>query len=175
MEETVSGEWFISRTKFGPLVHVRMGIAQKNSGKLVSLVRQKAKELAGRQKSDWVIIDGPPGIGCPVIAALSGIDHALVVTEPTFSGFHDAGRVIEVARHFQVPVSLMINKYDLNLEVAGKIEAYCESNGIPCLSKIKFDKNFVKAMVAGRTIIECAAGESSDAIRAIWEKILWDG
>jgi MinD superfamily P-loop ATPase len=120
MEENISGEWFISETRFGPMVHAKLGIAEENSGKLVSLVRKKAKELAEKNNCDWVIIDGAPGIGCPVIASLSGIDCALVVTEPTLSGIHDAIRVIDVAKHFGIAVKLVINKYYLNTEFQKK-------------------------------------------------------
>ena len=107
MEENISGEWFISNTRFGPMVHAKLGIAEENSGKLVSLVRKQAKEAAEKTAADWVIIDGAPGIGCPVIASLSGIDCAVVVTEPTLSGLHDADRVISVAKHFGVLTKLI--------------------------------------------------------------------
>src|SRR4030042_3066193 len=130
MEENLAGEWFISETRFGPMVHARLGIAEEDSGKLVSLVRKQAKELAEKNNCDWVIIDGAPGIGCPVIASLSGIDCALVVTEPTLSGLHDALRVIEVTKHFKVPSRLVVNKYDLNPDMSEKIEEHCAKNGI---------------------------------------------
>ncbi len=117
MEENHSGEWFISDTRFGLMVHAKLGVAEENSGKLVSLVRQQAKQLAEKNNSDWVIIDGAPGIGCPVIASLSGVDCALVVTEPTLSGMHDALRVMEVARLSAVMTKVVVNKFDLNLDV----------------------------------------------------------
>ncbi|MEW6104538.1 MAG: ATP-binding protein [bacterium] len=154
MEKNLAGEWFISETRFGPLVHARLGIAEENSGKLVSLVRKQAKELAEKNGCDWVIIDGAPGIGCPVIASLSDIDCALVVTEPTLSGLHDAIRVIDVAKHFNVTVKLVINKYDLNPEMSEKIEGYCNKNAISLIGKIGFDKSVVEAMVEGKTILE---------------------
>ncbi|MGB3113344.1 MAG: ATP-binding protein, partial [Candidatus Omnitrophota bacterium] len=122
MQENATGEWYISDTRFGPLVHAKLGIGEENSGKLVTLVRQKAKEIAEKQRFDWVIIDGSPGIGCPVIASLSGVDFALVVTEPTLSGLHDADRVIKVARHFNIPVKVVINKYDLNVDMTNRIK-----------------------------------------------------
>jgi len=140
MRENLCGHWFVSDTRFGPMVHAKLGIAEENSGKLVSLVRKKAKELAEKNKADWVIIDGTPGIGCPVIASLSGIDCALVVTEPTLSGLHDAARVIELARHFSVPVKMIINKYDLNLKMSENIEKYCREKQIELVGKIGFDK-----------------------------------
>jgi len=171
MEENLAGEWFISDTRFGPMVHAKLGIAEENSGKLVSLVRKQAKELAEKNNCNWVIIDGAPGIGCPVIASLSGIDCALVVTEPTLSGLHDAERVIEVAKHFQVPPQLIINKYDLNSEMSDKIEEYCRKNEVPLIGKIKFDKTVVEAMVEGKTIMEYKDTPVKNQIRWIWEKL----
>jgi len=171
MEEQLAGEWFISDTRFGPMVHARLGIAQENSGKLVALVRKKAAELSEKNGCDGVIVDGAPGIGCPVIASLSGIDGAVVVTEPTLSGLHDASRVIEVAQHFQVPSQLVINKYDLNPQMSGKIEAYCRDNGIELIGKIRFDKAVVKAMVAGRTIMEGGDSAVQRDVRRIWERL----
>ena len=171
MREEVCGEWFISDTRFGPFVHAKLGIAQENSGKLVSLVREKAKEEAERQGCDWVIIDGAPGIGCPVIASLTGIDYALVVTEPTLSGLHDADRVIKVARHFNIATRLIINKYDLNTQMSKKIEEYCKDNHIDIIGKIGFDENIVKAMVSGKTIIEYPQAKSKEVIGNIWEKL----
>ena len=171
MRENISGEWFVSETRFGPLIHARLGIAEENSGKLVSLVRKVAKELAERESRDWVIIDGAPGIGCPVIASFSGVDCAIVVTEPSLSGLHDADRVIQVARHFNVPVQLIINKYDLNNAMTERIEQYCRDNSIPVMGKIPFDKNVVKAMVEGMTIIEYTDGTTGHIIREMWNKL----
>jgi MinD superfamily P-loop ATPase len=171
MEENLAGEWFISQTRFGPMVHAKLGIAEENSGKLVSLVRKQAQELAEKNKCDWVIIDGAPGIGCPVIASLSGIDYAVVVTEPTLSGLHDAARVIEVARHFKVPSRLVINKYDLNLDMSKKIEEYCAREKVPLIGKIGFDKAVVMAMVKGKTIMEHKGTSVKDEIRAVWERV----
>ncbi|MCD4778931.1 MAG: ATP-binding protein [Candidatus Omnitrophica bacterium] len=172
MQENESGEWYISDTRFGSLVHARLGIAEENSGKLVSLVRAKAKELAEKENCDWIIIDGPPGIGCPVIASLTGIDCALVVTEPTLSGLHDAKRVIEVARHFKVPVKLVINKYSLNADMTKQIEEYCRQNNIPVAGRIPFDRTIVAAMVEGKTIIEYSNGKFKEMINDIWKKLI---
>ena len=171
MQENESGEWYISETRFGPLIHAKLGIAEENSGKLVSLVRQQAKELAEKQNSDYVIIDGPPGIGCPVIASLSGVNCALVVTEPTLSGLHDAKRVIEVAQHFNVPVKLVINKFTLNFEMTTQIEDYCKEINIPVAGKIPFDKTIVEAMVEGKTIIEYTNGNINEIINNIWSSM----
>ena len=169
MEENISGEWYISETRFGPMVHAKLGIAEENSGKLVSLVRKQAKELAEKENCDWVIIDGAPGIGCPVIASLSGIDCALVVTEPTLSGLHDADRVINVAKHFGILAKLIVNKYDLNMDMTGKIERYCKDNNIDLIGKISFDKSIVEAMVSGKTIIEHKSGQVQKEIKSAWQ------
>ncbi|MBU0570549.1 MAG: ATP-binding protein [Candidatus Omnitrophica bacterium] len=171
MEENTTGEWFVSDTRFGLMVHAKLGIAEENSGKLVSLVRNKAREIAEEKGLDWVIIDGSPGIGCPVIASISGADYALVVTEPTMSGLHDADRVIQVSKHFKVPVKLVINKYDLNLDMSLQIERYCSENDVELSGKIGFDKNVVKAMVEGKTVIEYTDGKTTDQIKKIWEKL----
>jgi MinD superfamily P-loop ATPase len=171
MEENLAGEWFISETRFGPMVHAKLGIAQENSGKLVSLVRKQAKELAEKNNCDWVIIDGAPGIGCPVIASLSGIDCAVVVTEPTLSGLHDALRVIEVTKHFNVSSRLVINKYDLNPDMSKKIEEHCGKNGISLIGKVRFDKTVVEAMVEGKTIMEYKDTPVKDEINEIWKKL----
>jgi MinD superfamily P-loop ATPase len=172
MEENLAGEWFISETRFGPMVHAKLGIAEENSGKLVSLVRKKAKELAEKNNCDWVIIDGAPGIGCPVIASLSDIDCALVVTEPTLSGLHDTSRVVDLARHFNVPVQLVVNKYDLNPDMSVKIEKYCHTNEISLIGKIRFDVTVVEAMVEGKTIMEYKDTPVKDEIIKIWERIV---
>jgi len=171
MEESISGEWFISETRFGPMVHAKLGIAEENSGKLVALVRKQAKELAEKNNCEWVIIDGAPGIGCPVIASLSGIDCALVVTEPTLSGLHDAIRVIDVAKHFGVTVKLVINKYDLNIEMSEKIEKYCDKNDISLIGKIGFDKSVVEAMVESKTILEYQDTKIKEEVIGIWEAL----
>src|SRR3989339_665100 len=171
MEENLAGEWFISETRHGPFVHAKLGIAEENSGKLVAKVRQAARDLAKQYNLDYIIIDGPPGIGCPVIASLTGVDQALIVTEPTLSGLHDAKRVIDVARHFNVSVSLVINKYDLNPEMTGQIENYCKEERIPVIGKIAFDKAVVEAMVAGKTIVEYSDSAIKSELIKIWEQL----
>jgi len=130
MVDNLSGKWFVSETKYGPFVHAKLGIAGENSGKLVTQARQNAKLIAEKEKRDFVIIDGPPGIGCPVIASLSGVDIALIVTEPTLSGIHDLERIVGVAHHFGIKGVVCINKYDLNLIITQKIEEYCRNNNI---------------------------------------------
>ncbi|MCG2726144.1 MAG: P-loop NTPase [Elusimicrobia bacterium] len=172
MQKNPKGKYFVSDTKFGHFAHAKLGIAQDNSGKLVSLVKKQANEIGQKLKSDWIIIDGSPGIGCPVIASMSGVNCALIVTEPTMSGLHDADRIIKTARHFNAPIKLIINKYDLNPVMSKKIEAYCKNNDISVLGKLAFDKTVVEAMVEGKTIIEYAPNsETSNKLREIWNKI----
>lgn len=171
MEGNISGEWFVSDTAYGPFVHAKLGIAEENSGKLVAKIRQVAKELAEKQGLEYVIIDGPPGIGCPVIASLSGVDSALIVTEPTLSGLHDARRVMEVAAHFNIPVKLAVNKFDLNVEMTGQIEAFCAGQNVPVVGRIPFDRIVVQALVEGKNIIEYAQCPVADEVHKIWKAL----
>jgi MinD superfamily P-loop ATPase len=171
MTENLAGQWFVSETRYGPFVHAKLGIAEENSGKLVARIRQVARDLAKKETLDWIIIDGPPGIGCPVIASLTGVDQALIVTEPTLSGLHDASRVIDLAGHFKVPVSLVINKYDLNLEISGQIERYCLDQGIPVIGKLPFNREVVDSMIQGKTIIEYPNCPLKEELTRIWSII----
>ena len=171
MRENMSGHWFISDTRYGPLVHARLGIAQENSGKLVAVVRQQAKQITEEQDLDYIISDGPPGIGCPVISSLSGASLALLVTEPTLSGIHDLERVLEVCRHFGIPALVCINKCDINEDNTRQIEAYCSAQGIQVASKIPFDNVVTEALVHGVPVVEYADGRVSSEIRALWQKV----
>jgi len=171
MEENMSGRWFISDTRYGPLVHARLGIAQENSGKLVAVVRQQARQIAEEQKLDYIISDGPPGIGCPVISSLSGASLALLVTEPTLSGMHDLERVLGVCRHFGVPAMVCINKYDLNEENTRQIETYCSAQGVELASRIPFDNVVTEALVRGVPVVEYSDGRVSREIGALWQKV----
>lgn len=150
----ICGQWFISDTRFGSMVHARLGIAQENSGKLVSLVRKEARRVAEEQGSDLILTDGPPGIGCPVIAALGGATALLLVVEPTVSGIHDMERVVDLAAHFRLPGMVCINKYDLNLDNTIAIEEMARRRKLAVVGRIPFDAAFVKAMVAGKTLVE---------------------
>jgi MinD superfamily P-loop ATPase len=171
MEENMSGHWFISDTRYGHLVHARLAIAQENSGKLVAVVRQQAQKIAEEQELDYIISDGPPGIGCPVISSLSGASLALLVTEPTLSGMHDLERVLEVCRHFGVSALVCINKYDLNEDNTRQIEAYCSTQGVEVASKIPFDNVVTEALVHGVPVVEYADGRVSREIGTLWQKI----
>ena len=167
------GEWFISDTRFGPMVHARLGIAEENSGKLVSLVRREARILAEEKGYELILTDGPPGIGCPVIASIGGATALAIIVEPTVSGLHDMQRVAELAVHFKVPGLVCINKYDLNPEMTEKIEAYALSRHMTLLGRIPFDQVFTKAMIQGKNILEHAPDSpAAESIREVWEKIM---
>ena len=166
------GEWFISNTRFGAMVHARLGIAEENSGKLVTLVRQEARKLAEACHRELIITDGPPGVGCPVIASLGGATAMLVVTEPTVSGLHDMQRVLELANHFKVPCMICVNKFDLNLEQTAAVEVLAKKRGIPIVGKIPFDPHFTKSMVQGETIFEYDQNcELSLTIKQMWDMV----
>jgi MinD superfamily P-loop ATPase len=171
MKENLSGHWFISDTKYGTLVHAKLGIAQENSGKLVALVRQQARQLAESDDLAYVISDGPPGIGCPVISSLSGANLALLVTEPTQSGIHDLERVLGVCRHFNVPALVCINKYDINEDNTRKIEDYCLSQGLKVAAKIPFDNVVTEAIVKGLPVVEHSRDGVAKSIESLWQSI----
>jgi MinD superfamily P-loop ATPase len=171
MKENMSGHWFISDTNYGPLVHARLGIAQENSGKLVAQVRQEARRIAQEQNLEYIISDGPPGIGCPVISSLSGAGLALMVAEPTLSGIHDLERVLGVSGHFGVPAAVCINKYDLNEENSRRIEGYCKDQGIKVAARIPFDNAVTEAIVRGLPVVEYSKGQVSREIEGLWDAI----
>jgi MinD superfamily P-loop ATPase len=171
MNECKAGDWYISDSKYGPLVHARLGIAQENSGKLVALVRKEARELAEKNGFDYVICDGPPGIGCPVISSLSGASLALIVTEPTLSGIHDMERVLGVCQHFGVPALVCINKFDINDENTQAIHNYCREKGVEVAAIIPFDNAVTEAMVKGLSVVEYSEGRVAQEIKSLWKFI----
>ncbi len=167
------GEWYISDSRFGPMVHARLGIAEENSGKLVSLVRKEVRQLAEAQGRDLIITDGPPGIGCPVIAAIGGATALVIVVEPTVSGLHDMERVIDLAAHFKVPGMIVVNKFDLNPEMAQAIEQAAQQRNVTLVGRVPFDPIFTHSMVEGKTLFEYG-GETAthQLVREIWAKIV---
>jgi MinD superfamily P-loop ATPase len=171
MEENLSGEWFISNTPYGPFVHAKLGIAEENSGKLVMKIRQAAQEIAAQKKLSQIIIDGPPGIGCPVIASLSGVDLALIVTEPTIAGIHDMERIADVASHFSIPVKVVINKYDINLDNTKAIKKICARRNVEVLACLPFSEEVVKSIVKGLPIVEYCVGKITEEISNVWRAI----
>lgn len=171
METCQAGEWYRSQTRFGPLLHALLFPGQENSGKLVSTVRQQAMDVAHATNVPWVIIDGAPGIGCPVIAAATGADLALLVTEPTLSGLHDLERVAELTRHLRVPAAVCLNKADLSPALACRIATYCRQEGLPILAQAPYDAGVLRAMQAGRAVTEMDGIPVARALRGLWEAL----
>ncbi|MGI9861276.1 ATP-binding protein [Moorella naiadis] len=171
MKPNLAGYWYISATPYGPLVHAQLGLAEDNSGKLVTQVRQEARRLAEEHNARLIITDGPPGIGCPVISSLTGVTLALVMTEPTVAGWHDLERVIKLADHFKVPVAVCINKYDLAPEKSREIEAYCYEQCLAVAGKIPFDVDVARALVNAVPLTTCSRGVAATAVEAMWDSL----
>lgn len=169
-EQSTRNSWYISSTRFGKMVHAHMAPGEENSGKLVALVREKASEIAKQHHNSYIINDGPPGTGCTAISSITGTNHVLMVIEPSKSGLHDASRVIELVKNFNIPLSAIINKYDLNIELSDTIERFLDKEQIPLLAKIEFDHLMVESMIKGKTIVEYAPDSKiSQSIKNIWE------
>jgi len=171
LTDNISGEWFLSDTKYGPMVHAKLGIAEENSGKLVSLVRNKAREVAKQYNLNYIIIDGSPGIGCPVIASLSGSDLAIIVTEPTLSGIHDLERILQLGEHFGIKTGCIINKYDLNLDNTENIEKFLRSQTVDIFGRISFSEKVNESITEGVPFVEYSKDGVSEQIIDIWRKI----
>ena len=172
MEEQQAGLWFHSDTRFGPLFHAHLFAAQENSGKLVTMVKQQGRLLALDEGRELLIVDGPPGIGCPVISASAGADLALLVVEPTVSGIHDLERALGTVTHFRVPALVCINKADLNLVQTTAIEAYCTAEGIEVVGKLPYDTVVTEAMVQGQPVTTYQPdGAMAAALRSAWARI----
>jgi len=170
LEERYSGQWFSGETAYGPMVYARLAPGQENSGKLVTLVRQKAQIVARSRQIPLIIIDGPPGTGCPVISALTGVDLAVIVTEPTLSGKHDLERVATLAEHFRVPVAIVVNKFDLNPELTGELESWAAAHSYPVLGRIPFSPAVTQSLLA-KDIAVRRENPASSAIKEIWSKV----
>ncbi len=176
-EDAINGRWFVSETRFGPMVHARLGAAEENSGKLVSLIRKQARRIASERgvgandDSPLLLVDGSPGIGCPVIASITGADLVLVVTEPTLSGRHDLDRVAQLTAHFGIPTAVCINKWDINPDVTEAIEADARDKGLVLAGKIDYDPAVTNAQVAEKTIIEYARNQTTAQVVSVWNII----
>lgn len=166
-----SGIAYLSETRFGPMAHAVLKTAEEASGKLITVVRNNAKNLAETKQKDLILIDGPPGIGCPVIASITGVDLVLIVTEPTLSAIHDLERILGVAKHFKIPAVVCINKYTINLDNSKKIEQYCMDNNIPVVGKLPYDNVITKAMIHEQSIIEFSDANLSHQIHKMWNNI----
>jgi len=172
-KDAVNGQWFISDTRFGPMVHARLGIAEENSGKLVSLIRKEAKRIAEERKKDLIIVDGSPGIGCPVIASITGADLVLIITEPTLSGKHDLDRIVDLAAGFGIPTLVAINKFDLNADIAGEIEVDVRERNVKAVGKIRYDNVFTKAQIMKCSVVEYTGGAVTEDIKALWRNVTY--
>jgi MinD superfamily P-loop ATPase len=170
MEPVVNGAWMVSETRFGPLVHARLGVAEDNSGKLVTLVRNKARGVAEEQGLPLVLVDGSPGIGCPVIASLTGADLVLAVTEPTVSGRHDLDRVLRVVGQFRLPFAVCINRADLNPELGARIAAEASAAGAAFVATVGYDPAVTHAQVVGTDVI-AYGGRAAAEITELWEAV----
>lgn len=172
MEPQLAGHWFRSESRYGPLYHAALRPAQENSGKLVTLVKQQARLQALDDGYDAVLVDGPPGIGCPVISAAAGADLALIVAEPTAAGIHDMARVLATVTHFRVPALVCINKSDIYPAGTAQIEAYCQENAIEVIGRIPFDAQVTQAMVQGQPVTAFSMeAPASQALRTIWQRL----
>ena len=171
-KDAINGKWFVSDTRFGPMLHAKLGIAEENSGKLVSLIRKEAKRIAAEQSKDLIIVDGSPGIGCPVIASITGADLVLAVTEPTIAAQHDLDRVAELTEHFKIPTVVCINKYDINVKIAKAIEKEALERNLKVVGKIAYDIAVTKAQIAARSIVEYSNNGLKDQIVSLWESVL---
>jgi len=165
------GRWYISRTRFGPMVHAQLFPGEENSGKLVALLRERAREIADQRRLDLVLSDGAPGLGCPVISSLSGTDLAVIVTEPTPSGLHDLERVADLCAHFRIPAGVIINKWDLNADQSQAIEHLCLKKGLHLVGKLTFDPAFTQAMVKRMAVTEFQSDGLADQVRTVWRRI----
>ncbi|MFX1251404.1 MAG: 4Fe-4S binding protein [Promethearchaeota archaeon] len=171
LEDRDSGRAYISDTRFGPMAHAALHIGEEASGKLVTVVRNHAKKLAREHNRKLILVDGPPGIGCPVIAAISGVTMVLIVTEPTVSGIHDMERIIDVANHFNIHAVVCINKYDINIENSQKIERYCQEHDVEVVAKLPYDNVTTKAMIEEKSVIEFSDGDFSKKMKELWNSV----
>jgi len=171
-EKSTNNSWYVSETRAGIMIHARMGPGEENSGKLVSQVRTRAREIAKDQGAKILLTDGPPGTGCAAISSITGTDAVLLVIESSMSSLHDAERMVELVRKFQIPVYAVMNKYDIHPGVSSEIEAFLERSSIPLLGRIPFDETVVSAMVAGKSLPEFAPGSHLTGIfKAIWDQL----
>jgi MinD superfamily P-loop ATPase len=171
LADTVTGQSYVSGTEFGPMSHARLGAAEENSGKLVTRVREVAADMAAARGAARVLGDGPPGTSCPVIASVSGADYVVIVTEPTVSGVHDLGRVLELSRHFGIPSFVCINKCDLNPEQAGRIRDMAEKAGAKMVGEIPFDEEVNKALCSGKILVHHGVGPAAEAVHKMADSL----
>jgi len=171
-KENTRNSWFVSHTRFGSMVHAIMAPGEENSGKLVSFIRKKARELAEEKQCYYLINDGPPGIGCTAISSITGTDLVVVVIEPSESGIHDAKRLIDLVKTFNIATLAIINKSDINISKTNELRSFLNKENIPCISEIPFDEDFVHSMVKEQTIVEYLPNSDiSKSLTLAWNKI----
>lgn len=168
MKENIAGHVMESQTKYGYMVHAQLGVGEENSGRLVAEVRKRAREAAERLDARCVIIDGPPGIGCPVISAVTGVDMALVVTEPTVAGRHDLERILDLLSHFKVPVVVCVNKSDLDEGRSLEIAQYCASRCVEVVGEIPFDEDVPRTLAQGQAL---GTGQAAREMRRVADRV----
>jgi len=166
-----NGEWFISNTRHGPMVHAALGIAEENSGKLVSLLRREAKKVAATRNLNVMIVDGSPGIGCPVIASITGADLVLIVAEPTLSGLHDLERVTQLTKHFGLHTLVCVNKYDLNAELTAEIETSARKGGVEVAGRVRYDRSVTEAQIKEQTLVEYTKTGAGEDVQKLWARV----
>lgn len=171
MSDSNDGIVFSSQTVYGPFFHAQLNPGSGNSGRLVTEIRKRAFALANEQKQDMIIIDGSPGIGCPVIASISGTNLALIVIEPTLSGEHDLKRIASLTEHFKIKTMVCVNKYDINQEISDHIENICKEKKIDLIGKIPYDRSVVKAMLSNQPVVKFTENGVTEQIKNIWQRI----
>jgi len=171
--DSINGQWFVSDTRFGPMVHAKLGIAEENSGKLVTVIRKEAKRIAQEQKKDLLIVDGSPGIGCPVIASITAADLVLVVTEPTLSGKHDLERVAQLTASFGIKTLVCVNKADVNPQITNQISEDAKKRGLKVIGKIAYDEAFTKAQIIKASVVEYTGGAITEQIKVLWRQVTY--
>jgi MinD superfamily P-loop ATPase len=171
LQERVAGDWFRGQTRYGPMVYARLRPTEENSGKLVVLVRKEARVQAERDGIELLLTDGPPGIGCPVIATLGNADLALIVTEPTPAGLHDLERTVGLCRHFRVPAAVCVNKFDLNPRLGDEIRSFCAQSQVAATESIPFDESVTTAIQQGLPLVEFNHGPASQAVSVVWRQV----
>ncbi|MCD6579515.1 4Fe-4S binding protein [bacterium] len=168
--KNISGQYFLSDSRVGPMVHAKLGVAEENSGKLVTYIKAKGENITRQNNKDYFLVDASPGVGCAIIASITGADIAVIVTEPTLSGLHDFERVLKLTKQFRIKSLLIINKYDLNLKMATSIENFAKSNGVKVIGKIPYDDDFYESQVEGKAAVEYS-DKLKSMINVIWEKV----
>jgi MinD superfamily P-loop ATPase len=169
----INGQWFVSDTRFGPMIYAKLGIAEENSGKLVTVIRKQAKKIAQEQKRDLLIVDGSPGIGCPVIASITAADLVLIVTEPTLSGKHDLDRVSELTSSFGIKTLVCVNKADVNQQITDQIGKDAQKRGLKVIGQIAYDEAFTKAQMVKASVVEYTSGAITEQIKAMWRQVTY--